>query len=78
MIRKIRLISKIKVLTMKKILNYLFEHKTLSRQHAREVLHNISKNGYSEAEIAEYITVYLISSISINELQELRKALLKL
>ena len=42
---------------MKKILNYLFEHKTLSREQAKEVLLNISKNVYNESEIASFITV---------------------
>ena len=54
---------------MKKILNYLFEHKSLSREQAKEVLHNISKKVYSDAEIAAFITVYLMRSISIDELQ---------
>ncbi len=63
---------------MKKILNYLFEHKSLSREQAREVLHNISKNIYSDAEIAAFITVYLMRSITIDELQGFRDALLEL
>jgi len=33
---------------MKKILNYLFEHKSLSREQAKEVLLNISRQVYSE------------------------------
>src|SRR3984885_2743284 len=63
---------------MKKILNYLFEHKTLSRRQAREVLYDISKNVYSDAEIAAFITVYLMRSITIDELQGFRDALLEL
>ncbi len=63
---------------MKKILNYLFEHKSLSREQAKEVLCNISKNVYSDAEIAAFITVYLMRSISIDELQGFRDALLEL
>lgn len=63
---------------MKKILNYLFEHKSLSREQAKEVLYNISKNVYSDAEIAAFITVYLMRSISIDELQGFRDALLEL
>lgn len=63
---------------MKKILNYLFEHKNLSREQAREVLHNISKNLYSDAEIAAFITVYLMRSITIGELQGFRDALMEL
>ncbi len=63
---------------MKKILNYLFEHKSLSREQAKEVLYNISKNVYSEAEIAAFITVYLMRSITIDELQGFRDALMEL
>ncbi len=63
---------------MKKILNYLFEHKSLSREQAKEVLHNISNNVYSDAEIAAFITVYLMRSITIEELQGFRDALMEL
>ena len=63
---------------MKKILNYLFEHKSLSREQAKEVLHNISNNVFSDAEIAAFITVYLMRSITIEELQGFRDALMGL
>ncbi len=63
---------------MKKILNYLFEHKSLSREQAKEVLTDISKNMYSETEIAAFITVYLMRSITIHELQGFRDALMEL
>jgi len=63
---------------MKKILQYLFEHKTLSREQAKEVLLNISKGTYNEAEITAFITVYLMRSITIAELQGFRDALLEL
>lgn len=63
---------------MKKILQYLFEHKTLSRGQAKEVLLNISKGTYNESEIASFITVYLMRSITIEELQGFRDALLEL
>lgn len=63
---------------MKKILNYLFEHKSLSRAQAKEVLYNISMNLYSDAEIAAFITVYLMRSITIDELQGFRDALMEL
>ena len=63
---------------MKKILQYLFEHKTLDRNTAKEVLLNISKTVYNESEIASFITVYLMRSITIEELQGFRDALLEL
>jgi anthranilate phosphoribosyltransferase len=63
---------------MKKILNYLFEHKALTREQAKEVLVNISKNQYNESEVAAFITVFLMRSITIDELQGFRDALLEL
>jgi anthranilate phosphoribosyltransferase len=63
---------------MKKILQYLFEHKTLSREKAKEVLVNISRGQYNESEITSFITVYLMRSITIEELQGFRDALLEL
>jgi anthranilate phosphoribosyltransferase len=63
---------------MKKILNYLFEHKTLPAAQAKEVLLGISKGLYNESEIASFITVYLMRSITIEELEGFRDALLEL
>lgn len=63
---------------MKKILNHLFDHKTLKRQEAEEVLTNIAKGNYSESEIAAFITVFLMRSITVDELTGFRDALLNL
>lgn len=63
---------------MRKILNHLFEQKTLSRQEAEEVLTNIATGKYSESEIAAFITVYLMRSITVEELSGFRDALLNL
>lgn len=63
---------------MKKILQYLFEHKTLPKADAKEVLMNISKGQYSDAEISSFITVFLMRSITIAELEGFRDALLEL
>ena len=63
---------------MKKILNFLFEHKTLQREQAKEILINISTGMYNESEIASFITVYLMRSITIPELLGFRDALLEL
>jgi anthranilate phosphoribosyltransferase len=63
---------------MKKILQYLFEHKTLSRQKAKEVLVRISRGIYSDAEIASFTTVFLMRSITIPELLGFRDALIEL
>lgn len=63
---------------MKKILQLLFEHKTLSRATAREVLVNIGKSVYNEHEVTAFMTVYLMRSITIEELQGFQDALLEL
>jgi anthranilate phosphoribosyltransferase len=63
---------------MKKILQYLFEHKTLSREQSKEVLLNISKGIYSDAELASFTTVFLMRSITIPELLGFRDALMEL
>ena len=63
---------------MKKILQFLFEHKTLSREQSKEILTNISEGIYSEHEVTAFITVFLMRSITIEELQGFRDALLDL
>jgi anthranilate phosphoribosyltransferase len=63
---------------MKKILQYLFEHKTLTREQAKEVLVNIGKGVYNEHEVTAFMTVFLMRSITIKELQGFRDALLEL
>lgn len=63
---------------MKKILQYLFEYKTLSREQAKEILINISKSMYNETEVAAFVTVFLMRSITIEELHGFRNALLEL
>ncbi|MEO7530689.1 MAG: anthranilate phosphoribosyltransferase [Sediminibacterium sp.] len=63
---------------MKKILQYLFEHKTLTRESAKEILVNMSLGQYNEAEMSAFITVFLMRSITIEELQGFRDALLEL
>jgi anthranilate phosphoribosyltransferase len=63
---------------MKKILQYLFEHKTLSRDAAKEVLVGIGRGQYNEHEVTAFMTVFLMRSITIEELHGFRDALLEL
>lgn len=63
---------------MKEILNYLFEYKYLTEEQAYEVLLNISKGRYNNSEMAAFMTVYLMRSISVEELSGFQKALLDL
>jgi len=63
---------------MKRILNSLFDHQKLSVEQAREVLIKISKEEYNPAEVASFITVYLMRGISLEELKGFRDALIEL
>lgn len=63
---------------MKKVLQYLFEHKTLTREKAREILVQISGGQFNESEVTAFVTVFLMRSITIEELQGFSDALLEL
>jgi anthranilate phosphoribosyltransferase len=63
---------------MKQILGKLFDHKKLSKAEAKDILTNISTGQYNDAQIAAFITVYLMRPIAVEELQGFREALLEL
>ena len=64
---------------MKHILNRLFEHHTLSRAEAKEVLTKIAEGGnYNNSQVAAFLTVYLMRNISVEELAGFREAMLEL
>ena len=62
---------------MKEELYRLFEHQYLARQEACDILLNIANGAYNDSQIAAFITVYLMRSISVEELAGFRDALLK-
>ncbi|MDR3651397.1 MAG: anthranilate phosphoribosyltransferase [Paludibacter sp.] len=61
---------------MKQILNQLFNHQSLSKQEAAEVMTNIALGKYNESEIAAFISVFLMRSIELDEVIGFRDALL--
>ncbi|MFC4096259.1 anthranilate phosphoribosyltransferase [Euzebyella saccharophila] len=63
---------------MKEILNKLINHDFLSKEDAKQVLVNIAKGEYNSSQIAAFITVYMMRSITIEELEGFRDALLEL
>lgn len=63
---------------MKNILNRLINHETLSKEEAKNVLVNISNGSYNSSQIASFLTVYMMRSVSIHELAGFREALLDL
>ncbi len=63
---------------MKQILYRLFEHQFLGREEAREILQNMVAGKYTEAQMASLLTVFLMRSISVEELAGFRDALLEM
>ena len=63
---------------MKTILNRLINHEILSKEEAKNVLVNISNGSYNPSQIASFLTVYMMRSISIDELSGFREALQEL
>ncbi len=62
---------------MKELLYKMFEHKNLSREEAREVLLNISDGKYNECQLSAFMTVFLMRSITIEELAGFQEAILE-
>ena len=63
---------------MKKILNHLFEYKALSKEQSKEVLMGIAKGDYNTSQIASFLTIYAMRSITVAELEGFRDAMLEL
>ncbi len=63
---------------MKEILNRLINHEILEKGDAKQILVNIAKGEYNTSQIAAFLTVYMMRSITIEELEGFRDALLEL
>lgn len=63
---------------MKQILNRLINQESISSEEAKQVLVNISKGDYNQSQIASFLTVFMMRSITIEELFGFRDALLEL
>ena len=63
---------------MKQLLNRLINQESISSEEAKKVLVNISKGDYNQSQIASFLTVYMMRSITLEELQGFRDALLEL
>lgn len=62
---------------MKEILNHLFEYKTLTKDEAKVVLADITNGKYTHVQIASFLTVYMMRSITVAELEGFRDAMLE-
>ncbi len=63
---------------MKDILNRLINHDTLTTEEAKQVIVNISNDMYNPSQIACFLSVFMMRSITIEELTGFRNALLEL
>ena len=63
---------------MKTLLNRLINHEKISKEEARQALIEIARGSFNENQIAAFLTVYMMRSITIEELEGFRDGLLEL
>ena len=63
---------------MKHVLNRLINHETISAEEAKQILINISKDAYNQSQIAAFLTVFMMRTVTLEELKGFRDALLEL
>jgi anthranilate phosphoribosyltransferase len=63
---------------MKAILNHLFDQKTFNKTESKEILKNIALGKYNVSQMAAFMTAYGMRSITVDELQGFRDAMLEL
>ena len=63
---------------MKEILNELIEHRSLSKETAKQVLVDLASGKFNASQTSAFMTVYMMRSITIDELQGFRDAMLEL
>ena len=50
---------------MKKILNDLVEHRSLSKETARQVLVDLASGKFNQSQMSAFLTVYMMRSITL-------------
>ncbi len=63
---------------MKEILNHLLSYKTLTKQDAKQVLVDIAQGKYTPVQMSAFLTVFMMRSITVEELEGFRDAMLEL
>ena len=63
---------------MKDVLNRLINHETIASEEAKDILMNISKGAYNQSQIVCFLSVFMMRSITLDELRGFRDALLDL
>ncbi|HMG93131.1 MAG TPA: anthranilate phosphoribosyltransferase [Chryseolinea sp.] len=63
---------------MKAIFNELIDHRSLTKESAKNVLVELASGKYNPSQMAAFMTVYMMRSITVEELQGFRDAMLEL
>ena len=63
---------------MKHVLNRLINHETISSEEAKQILINISKGDNNQSQIAAFLTIFMMRTVTLEELKGFRDALLEL
>lgn len=63
---------------MKQILNELIDHRSLTRETAHQVLVDLTSGKYNQSQTTAFMTIYMMRSITVDELQGFRDAMLEL
>jgi anthranilate phosphoribosyltransferase len=63
---------------MKQILNELIEHRSLTKETARQVLMDLTSGRFNLSQTTAFMTIYMMRSITVDELQGFRDAMLEL
>lgn len=63
---------------MKDALDYLFESNTLTKAEAKEILKEVALGKYNHSQVASFLTIYRMRSITVEELEGFRDAMLDL
>ena len=62
---------------MKEIFNELIEHRSLNKETAKKVLVDLTSGKFNPSQTAAFMTVYMMRSITVEELQGFRDAMLE-
>ena len=62
---------------MKETLNELIDHRSLSKETAKKVLVDLTSGKINPSQTAAFMTVYMMRSITVDELQGFRDAMLE-
>jgi anthranilate phosphoribosyltransferase len=63
---------------MKEVLNRLVKYQTLSKQESFDILTKLATGQFNQSQMAAFLTVYMMRSITVDELEGFRDAMLEL